>query len=78
MNYEEAKTAIKTAGKLYRAYVYGRVWNAGRMVDVDETIGYYATQKEAREACANYKLFDFDREHTTTDVEEVFGEEFEA
>ena len=77
MDFEEARIAIKTAGTLYRAYSTGEVWSAGRMVDAGETIGYYATESEAREACADYEQFDFDRKHMTTDVEAVDATEFE-
>lgn len=77
MNFDEAKVAIKNTGTLYRAYSTGEVWSAGRMVDAGETIGYYATESEAREACADYEQFDFDRKHMTTDVEAVDATEFE-
>lgn len=76
MTFEEAKEAIKAAGTLYRAYSDGEVWSAGRMVAAGETIGYYTTEKEAREACAEYELFDFDKTHMATYVDEVNDDEF--
>lgn len=76
MNFEEAKEAIKTAGKLYRAYYEGSVWSAGRMVEVGDTIGYFLTEEEAKKACSDFELFDFDKEHMQTAVEEVSIDEF--
>ena len=77
MNYAEAKEAIKTAGTLYRAYYDGQKWDAGRMIEVGDTIGYYTTEQEAREACADFELFDFDSKHMATYVEEVNADEFD-
>lgn len=77
MTFNEAKETIKSVGKLYRAYSEGQVWSAGRMVDVDETIGYFKTEAEAKRACADFECFDFDKTHMATFVDEVDSHEFE-
>lgn len=69
MNYQEAKERHASGRKVYHAYMSGSVWTAGRMVDVGETIGYYATKAEALKACRDYKLFDFDKDHCETSID---------
>ncbi len=64
MNYEEAKEyQARTGLPVFEAQYDGEVWDAGRMVEVGDAIGYYATEAEAEEACADYERCDFAGPH---------------
>lgn len=76
MNYDEAKKLAAKGAKVFEARYDGRVWNAGRMVEVGDVIGYYATREEAEKACRDYELFDFDPKHMQTSVEECDSDLF--
>ena len=76
MTYEEAKELADKGEKVYEARYDGEEWSAGRMVEVGDTIGYYATREEAEKACRDYELFDFDPKHIRTSVEECGSELF--
>ena len=76
MNYEEAKELAAKGAKVFEARYDGRVWSAGRMIEVGDVIGYYATRAEAEKACRDYELFDFDHEHLQTSVVACDGDSF--
>ena len=77
MTYEEAKELAAKGSKVYEARYDGYVWSAGRMVEVGDVIGYYATLEDAEKACRDYEMCDFDEKHMETSVEERDGEFFE-
>lgn len=77
MNYEEAKKLAADGAKVFEARCDGMVWNAGRMVEFGDVIGYYATLEDAERACRDYEMCDFDTKHMVTSVEERDGEFFE-
>ena len=77
MTYKEAKVLASNGSKVYEARYDGEVWSAGRMVEVGDVIGYYATREEAEKACRDYEMCDFDQKHMETSVEERDGEFFE-
>lgn len=64
MSYEEAREyQARTGMPVWEAQYDGEVWDAGRMVEVGDALGYYATEAEAKEACADYERFDFTGPH---------------
>ena len=77
MTYKEAKELAANGSKVYEARYDGEVWSAGRIVEVGDVIGYYATRDEAEKACRDYEMCDFDKKHMGTSVEERDGEFFE-
>jgi len=79
MNYEEAKkyAAEHPNATIYMARYDGRVWSAGRMVDVGEVISYHTNEADAKKACEDYELVDFDSEHCYTSVEKCMDGEFD-
>lgn len=76
LTYEEAKELAAKGAKVYEARYDGEVWSAGRMVEVGDVIGYYATREAAEKACRDYELCDFDPKHLQTSVEELDGDYF--
>ena len=77
MTYKEAKELAANGSKVYEARYDGEVWSAGRMVEVGDIIGYYATRDEAEKACRDYEICEFDQKNMETSVEERDGEFFE-
>ena len=76
MTYKEAKELAANGSKVYEARYDGEVWSAGRMVEVGDIIGYYATRDEAEKACRDYEICEFDQKNMETSVEERDGEFF--
>lgn len=55
----------------FEARYDGEVWSAGRMVEVGDVIGIFATRAEAEASCRDYESCDFDSKHLTTSVVEI-------
>jgi len=79
MNYKQAREyhLANPNAEIYMARYDGRVWSAGRMVDVGDVISYHLTKDDAEAACREYEINDFDRGHLYTSVELCDANEFE-
>ncbi len=52
---QEALSRLSVGKKVYMAIYEGEVWGAGQINEFGDLIGYFATKKDAREACREVK-----------------------